>query len=392
MTEMIPAPSTATTWPGNHRVCTRCIMDDTAHDIIFDDAGVCNYCTDFLVRLDKYVTPDPIERERKLQALVERVKANGKGKRYDCIIGVSGGVDSSYTLVKAAQLGLRPLAVHMDSGWNAEVAANNIANLVRGLGVDLYTHVIDWPEIRGLMEAMFAADVRDVEVLYDNALAGVVYGQAARHGLHYILAGSNMATEGMAMPGEWTWNKMDKRNIVGISKRFGGPKLRTFPAIGTIKYMKHILIDRAHWIAFLDYIDYRKDEALAVLTRDYGYKPYAYKHYESVFTRFWQGYMLPAKFGYDKRKPHLSTLIMTGQMTRDEAAGRMRQIAYPSQKDLDSDRTYFLKKMGWSEEKLVDYLARPEVRHDAYPSEAALWERLLGLYRKLDLRVGRLAR
>lgn len=392
MTQTNPAPNSATTWPGNHQVCTRCIMDDTAHDIVFDEAGVCNYCTDFLVRLDKYVTPDPAERERKLAGLVERVKANGKGKRYDCIIGVSGGVDSSYTLVRAVQLGLRPLAVHMDSGWNAEVAANNIANLVRGLGVDLYTHVIDWPEIRGLMEAMFAADVRDVEVLYDNALAGVVYGQAAKHGLHYILAGSNMATEGMAMPLEWTWNKMDKRNIVGISKRFGGPKLRTFPAIGTFRYMKHILVDRAHWIAFLDYIDYKKDEALAVLTRDYGYKPYAYKHYESVFTRFWQGYMLPAKFGYDKRKPHLSTLIMTGQMTRDEAADRMRQIAYPSQKDLDSDRTYFLKKMGWSEEKLVDYLARPEVRHDAYPSEAALWERLLGLYRKLNLRVGRLAR
>lgn len=390
MTDTVPTPNTATTWPGNHRVCTRCIMDDTAHDIVFDEDGVCNYCTDFLVRLDKYVTPDPVARERKLMGLVERVKANGKRKRYDCIIGVSGGVDSSYTLVKAVQLGLRPLAVHMDSGWNAEVAANNIANLVRGLEVDLYTHVIDWPEIRGLMEAMFAADVRDVEVLYDNALAGVVYGQAAKHGLHYILAGSNMATEGMAMPGEWTWNKMDKRNIVGISKRFGGPKMRTFPAIGTFRYMKHILVDRAHWIAFLDYIDYKKDEALAVLTRDYGYKPYAYKHYESVFTRFWQGYMLPTKFGYDKRKPHLSTLIMTGQMTRDEAAERMRQIAYPSQKDLDSDRTYFLKKMGWSEAKLTDYLARPEVRHDAYPSEAALWERLLGLYRKLNLRVGRL--
>jgi N-acetyl sugar amidotransferase len=367
-------------------------MDDTAHDIVFDSDGVCNYCTDFLVRLDKYVTPDPAERERRLLELVERVKANGKGKPYDCIIGVSGGVDSSYTLVKAVELGLRPLAVHMDSGWNAEVAANNIANLVRGLGVDLYTHVIDWPEIRGLMEAMFAADVRDVEVLYDNALAGVVYGQAAKHGLHYILAGSNMATEGMAMPGEWTWNKMDKRNIVAISRRFGGPKLRTFPAIGTFRYIKHILIDRAHWIAFLDYIDYKKDEALAVLTRDYGYKPYAYKHYESVFTRFWQGYMLPTKFGYDKRKPHLSTLIMTGQMTRDEAAERMRQIAYPSAKELASDRAYFLKKMGWSEAKLADYLARPEVRHDAYPSEAALWERLLELYRKLNLRVGRLAR
>lgn len=364
-------------------------MDTSAADITFDVDGVCNYCTDFLVRLDRYVEPDPVERERRLHALVDKVKANGKGKPYDCIIGVSGGVDSSYTLVRAVELGLRPLAVHMDSGWNAEVAANNIANLVRGLGVDLYTHVIDWPEIRGLMEAMFAADVRDVEVLYDNALAGVVYGQAAKHKLHYILAGSNMATEGLSIPSDWTWNKMDKRNIIGISKRFGGPKLKTFPAIGTFRYIKHILIDRAHWIAFLDLIDYRKDEAVEILVRHYGYKPYAYKHYESVFTRFWQGYMLPAKLGYDKRRPHLSTLVMTGQMTRNEAITKMGEIAYPSQKDLDGDRTYFLKKMGWTRQKLDDYLARPEVRHDAYPSEAALWARLLGLYRRLNFRIGR---
>lgn len=366
-------------------------MDTTAEDIVFDENGVCNYCTDFLKRLSKYVVPDPVERKQRLEALVHRVKQQGKGKRYDCIVGVSGGVDSSYTLVNAVRLGLRPLAVHMDSGWNAEVAANNIANLVRNLNVDLYTHVIDWPEIRGLMESMFAADVRDVEVLYDNALAGVVYSQAAKHGLHYILAGSNMHTEGVAIPKEWTWNKMDKRNIVAISKQFGGPKLKTFPAIGTFKYIKHILVDRAHWIAFLDYIDYRKNEAMEVLRRDYGYKPYAYKHYESVFTRFWQGYMLPEKLGYDKRKPHLSTLVMTGQMTRDEAIAKLKEIAYPSQKELDSDRHYFLKKMGWSEQKLVDYLSRPEIRHDAYPSEAALWESLLALYRRLNLRVGRLA-
>lgn len=376
-------------YPGNHRVCTRCIMDDTAADIVFDDEGVCNYCTEFLIRLDQFVDPDPVARQRKLDELVVKVKENGRGKPYDCIIGVSGGVDSSFTLIKAKQLGLRPLAVHMDSGWNAEVAANNIANLVRGLNVDLYTHVIEWPEIRGLMEAMFAADVRDVEVLYDNALAGVVFSQAAKYKLHYILAGSNMATEGMRIPGEWTWHKLDKRNIVGISKKFGGPKLKTFPAIGTIQYAKHILIDRAHWIAFLDYIDYRKDDAVAELQRDYGYKPYAYKHYESVFTRFWQGYMLPRKFGYDKRKPHLATLVMTGQMTRDEAMQKMGEIPYPSQRDLDADKQYFLKKMGWSEEKLEAYLARPEIRHDAYPSEAALWEKLLGWYRKLGLKVGR---
>lgn len=379
-------------YPGNHRVCTRCIMDDTAADITFDEAGVCNYCKEFLERLDHYVIPDPVERQRKLDDLVQKVKDNGKGKPYDCIIGVSGGVDSSYTLVRAKQLGLRPLAVHMDSGWNAEVAANNIANLVRGLNVDLYTHVIEWPEIRGLMESMFAADVRDVEVLYDNALAGVVYSQAARYKLHYILAGSNMATEGLRIPGAWTWHKLDKRNIVGISKKFGGPKLKTFPAIGTLKYAKHILFDRAHWIAFLDYIDYRKDDAVAELQRDYGYKPYAYKHYESVFTRFWQGYMLPRKFGYDKRKPHLSTLVMTNQMTRDEAMERMGEIAYPSQRDLDADKQYFLKKMGWTEEKLEAYLERPEIRHDAYPSEAAFFDRLLGLYRKLGLKIGRVRR
>jgi N-acetyl sugar amidotransferase len=379
-----------TPYPGNHRVCTRCVMDDTAADIVFDDAGVCNYCTEFLVRLDHYVDPDPAKRQAKLDDLVARVKANGAGKPYDCIIGVSGGVDSSYTLIKAKQLGLRPLAVHMDSGWNAEVAANNIANLVNGLGVDLYTHVIEWPEIRGLMESMFAADVRDVEVLYDNALAGVVYAQAAKYKLHYILAGSNMATEGMRMPGEWTWFKLDGRNIKGISKRFGGPRIKTFPLIGTLKYAKHILWDRAHWIAFLDFIDYRKDVALEELQRDYGYKPYAYKHYESVFTRFWQGYMLPRKFGYDKRKPHLATLVMTGQMTRDAAMRMIGEIAYPSQRDLDADKAYFLKKMGWTEAKLEDYLSRPEVRHDAYPSEAALWDRLLGYYRRFGLTLGRL--
>lgn len=375
---------------GNHRICTRCIMDDTAQDIIFDRDGVCNYCTEFVQRLDRFVEPDLAERRRKLDQLVNLVKANGRGKPYDCVIGVSGGVDSSYTLVKAKQLGLRPLAVHMDSGWNAEVAASNIANLVRGLGVDLYTHVIDWTELRGLMEAMFAADVRDVEVLYDNALAGTVYAQAAKHRLHYILAGSNMATEGLNIPTEWTWHKLDKRNIVAISKRFRGPKLKTFPAMGTVRYLKHLLVDRVHWVAFLNYIDYRKDAALEELGRDYGFKPYAYKHYESVFTRFWQGYLLPRKLGYDKRKPHLSNLVMTGQMTRDEALAMSSRIAYPTQRDLDADKQYFLKKMGWSEAKLEAYLARPEVRHDAYPSEAAVWEALLQLYRKLGLKVGRI--
>lgn len=374
----------------NVRTCTRCIMDTTAPDITFDDEGVCNYCTEFLRKKEKHLPLNEEDRLRRLDALVDMVKVAGLGKRYDCIVGLSGGVDSSWSLVQAVRLGLRPLAVHMDSGWNSELAQNNIANLVRGLGVDLYTHVIDWPEIRGLMEAFFASDVIDVEVLYDNAMLAVNYRQAAKHGLKYILAGTNIATEGVDIPKTWNWHKADKRNIVGISRRFGGPRLKTFPAISTLDMARYVAVNGIMWVSFLDYLDYRKSHALEVLQKDFGYKPYAYKHYESVFTRFYQGYLQPYKFGVDKRKPHLSSLIMTGEMTRDEAMERAAGIAYPSEKDMEADRLYFIKKMGWSEEKFQDYMSRPERPHTDYPSEAAFFHKLLALYRRMNLKIGRI--
>lgn len=368
------------------QVCTRCIMDLSAADIRFDTDGVCNYCTDFLEKKRHIFMADPEERDGRLEALVAEIKAQGRGKRYDCIVGISGGVDSSWVLVRAVELGLRPLAVHMDNGWNSELAQSNITNLVRGLGVDLYTHVIDWPEYRGLMEAFFAADVIDVELLYDNALAGVNYEQATKYGLKYILAGTNTSTEGMAMPRNWYWHKYDKRNIAGISRRFAGPKLKTFPAFGTIDLLRHTFLKGEHFVSFLDYMEYKKADVLARLTAKHGYKPYAYKHYESVFTRFYQGHILPAKFGVDKRKVHLSTLIVTGQMSREEALAAASGIAYPSERDLETDRQYFMKKMGWSETKLADYLARREKPHDAYPSEAKLFHRLLGIYKRFKAR------
>ncbi|MEO5772688.1 MAG: N-acetyl sugar amidotransferase [Sphingomicrobium sp.] len=374
----------------NVQTCSRCIMDTTAGDIVFDEQGICNYCKGFLEKQAKHIALDEPERLRRLNALVDRVKASSKGKKYQCIVGLSGGVDSSWALVQAVKLGLKPLAVHMDSGWNSELAQNNIANLVRGLGVDLYTHVIDWPEIRGLMEAFFAADVIDVEVLYDNAMLAVNYQQAARHGLKFILAGTNIATEGVDIPRSWNWYKSDKRNIVGISKRFGGPRLRTFPAISTLDTARYVLLNRIHWVSFLDYLDYRKADALEVLKRDFGYKPYPHKHYESVFTRFYQGYLQPYKFGVDKRKPHLSSLIMNGEMTREEALQRAAGIAYPSEKEMEADRLYFIKKMGWSEEKFQDYMSRSEKPHTDYLSERAFYEKLLRLYRRFKLQAGRL--
>jgi N-acetyl sugar amidotransferase len=374
----------------NLRVCSRCIMDESAKNIQFDEKGVCNFCTDFLVKQSKHIAVDETERIKRLNLLVEKVKAEGKGKRYDCIVGLSGGVDSSWALVQAVRLGLKPLAVHMDSGWNSELAQNNIENLVKGLGVDLYTHVIEWPEIRGLMEAFFEADVIDVEVLYDNAMLGVNYQLASKYKLKYILAGTNIATEGVDIPSSWNWYKSDKKNIVGISKTFGGPKLKSFPAISTFSTAKHVLIDKIHWISFLDYLNYRKFDAIEVLKNEFGYKPYPHKHYESVFTRFYQGYILPYKFGVDKRKPHLSSLVMTGELSRDEALKMASGIAYPSEKEMESDRLYFIKKMGWTEEKFNNYMSRPEIPHTNYPSEVYLYRTMLNLYRKLNLNLGRL--
>ena len=365
------------------RICTRCVMDESAPDIRFDDQGICNYCTEYLVTRDRYLVSDPEQRQRRLDVLLDQVRRDGRGKRYGCVVGISGGVDSSWALVKAVELGLRPLAVHMDNGWNAELAQNNIANLVRGLGVDLVTHVIDWREYRGLMEAFFAADVLDVELLYDNAMSAVNYQQAARFGVRHILGGTNVATEGMRMPPGWNWHKFDKRNIRGISRQFGGPRLRSFPAIGTLDFIRFHLRG-LRWHSFLDYFEYRKSSVLQQLQGEFGYKPYPFKHYESVFTRFYQGFILPEKFGVDKRRLHLSTLVMNGETSRDEALKGLEGIAYENERLLKQDIRYFLKKMGWPEGKLAEYLKRPAVPHDAYPTERPLWDFTLGLYRKAD--------
>jgi len=364
----------------SYQICTRCIMDTTADDIAFYADGTCNYCTDFLAVLGAYQKPDKAEQEKHLQQFVAQVKQDGYGKEYDCIVGLSGGADSSYTLYIAKKLGLRPLAVHMDNGWNSELAVHNIANLVRQLDVDLYTHVIDWEEYRTLMQAFFDAHVIDIELLYDNAMQALNYQQAAKYGIRWILAGTNTTTEGMHMPRNWNWFKHDKKNIVNIAKRFAGVSLTTFPSIGTFDYAKYKLINKIEWVSFLDYIDYYKPTCVQTLVEELGYRPYPYKHYESVFTRFYQGYILPTKFNVDKRKLHLSTLICSGQISRDEAIDDMKHSPYPSEAEFQADKEYFLKKMGWTAAQLEDYLNKPEISHLAYGSEKVQWDRIVWLY------------
>lgn len=346
-------------------------MDESAGEIHFDSNGNCNFCTEYLSSAQYAGTgrESAANRDVRLESLVSEIKKRGKGKPYDCIVGVSGGVDSSWVLVNAVKLGLRPLAVHMDNGWNSNLAVSNISNLIEELGVDLFTHVINWDEYRSFMEAFFAADVIDIELLYDNALHEVCYSQAKRYGLRYILSGSNFSTEGLRMPASWAWeSKWDGRNIINIGKRLGA-RVKTFPLFTTFKWLVYTYVFRIKWLPFLDLLDFKKEAALTVLESDYGYTRYPYKHYESVFTRFYQGYILPRKFGVDKRRAHLSSLVASGQLSREAAILDLEGIPYPSEKDLQTDLKFFLKKMGWEEKKLEDYLSRPEIKHSKYGTD-----------------------
>ena len=361
--------------------CTRCVMDAHAADAVFNKEGHCNYCTAMLAKLDAYQPTDPKVLDAKLCSFVEKVRLAGRGKRYDCIVGVSGGADSAYALYLAKQHGLRPLAVHMDNGWNSELAVNNIENLVRKLGVDLYTHVVEWGEYRALQQAFFNADVIDVELLYDNAMLAVNYELAARYGVKYMLSGSNTATEGMRVPSNYNWYKFDRKNILDIARRHN-TKVRSLPTIGVKRFVWHRLVLGTQWVPFLDYVDYNKQRCISVLVNEIGYRPYPYKHYESIFTRFYQGYLLPTKFGVDKRRLHLSSLICSGQMSREQAKNLLGNSPYPDPDDLQADIEYFVKKMGWSEKDLAAYLARPEQPHSNYDSEAPLYVKLLNLQKR----------
>lgn len=360
--------------------CTRCVMDTTAKDIVFDADGICNYCTDF-TKDSRIQVFDP----SKLNAIVNKIKIEGKGKKYDCVVGVSGGVDSSWVLYQAVKLGLRPLAVHMDNGWNSELAQNNISNLVKSLDLNLYTHVINWNEYRNLMQAFFDADVLDVELLYDNAMLAVNYQIASKFNINYILAGTNMATEGIRMPPGWNWNKFDKKNIKQIAKR-NNVAIETFPFIGTIEYVYYQHLKKIRWTSILDYIEYNKFEALDYLEKNFNYKRYPYKHYESIFTRFYQGYILPNKFNIDKRKLHFSTLIMSNQMKRIDALEDLKKIPYNTQVDMEEDKQYFIKKMGWNQLQFDEYISRKEVPHEFYGSEVGLWNFMSRIYYKLFMK------
>lgn len=368
--------------------CTRTIMDTTDPDIWFDENGVSSHALSF----DEVFAPDLVraqrgERRDELDKLVATVKAAGEGKPYDCIIGVSGGVDSTYLTLQAVRLGLRPLIVHFDSGWNSELAVGNIHNLVTTLDLDLYTHVVDWREMKDLQLAYFKASLANCDVPTDHAFGWVAYQQAKKYGIKYILSGGNAATESV-LPESWGYNADDARHLRAVHRRFGSTKLKTYPVMGM--FQRHIwfpLVRRISTVRPLNYMPYLYEDAKRDITESVGWRDYGGKHYESVFTRYFQGYYLPHKFGYDKRLAHYSSLVLSDQITRDQALALMESTNYPEQLR-KQDHEFIAKKLGLTVDELEALIELPPVDYSAYPNSEALW----AFIRKVGAPVGRLAR
>ena len=350
----------------DYRLCSRCVMDTTDPDIVFHYNGQCNHCARFDALMPNYsVTAEGSKAKLALAANEILSKKNGQ---YDSILGISGGIDSSYVAYLAGQMGLNPLVVHFDNGWNSEIAISNIEKIVKKLGFDLYTYVINWNEFRDIQRAFFKASVIDIEMVSDHAIFASMYRLAREHKIRYVLSGTNFRTE-HTMPKSWYWRKQDLKNLTSIHKEFGERPLDTFPTLTTWRFQASRKLGLGQkYVELLNYIPYRREDAMATLRKEFDWVYYGGKHYESAFTKFYQAYILPEKFGVDKRRAHYSDLIHNHEMTRPEALQDLELPAYQPQ-DLARDKEYVLKKLGFSPEEFQKIMEAPVRPHDFYDTD-----------------------
>ncbi|WP_294285693.1 N-acetyl sugar amidotransferase [uncultured Chryseobacterium sp.] len=342
------------------QICANCIMDSTDETIIFDDQGVCDYCSNYYNNILPNWHPNE-QGEKEIQKVIDKIKSEGQGKDYDCIIGISGGLDSSYLVYLAVEKwGLRPMLYHVDAGWNSDVSTNNIKNLVDGLGLDLYTDVINWEEMKDLQRAFIKSQVPDIDTPQDLVFFSSLYNYCAKNGIKYILTGGNMSTECVREPLHWgAYYQTDMKYINDIHKKFGERKLKTFPRCDIFKYkIQYRLINGVRVVKPLDHTRFIKKEAEDLLEEKFGWQRYQHKHHESRFTRFYEAFWLPRKFGFDKRKNHLSSLVLTGQLTREEALDRVLRPELPED-ELMKEFEYVAKKLDFTVDELWGYFNGP---------------------------------
>jgi N-acetyl sugar amidotransferase len=357
-------------------------MDTSDPDIRFDEQGVCHHCIEFEQLQKPRIRTGP-EGEALLQGQVRAMKEKSRGRPYDCIIGLSGGVDSSYVAWKVLDLGLRPLAVHVDTGWNSELAVSNIERISKKLGIHLFTYVIDWEVMRELQLAFFKAGVANCDIPQDHAFVAVLYQTAIKHGISSVISGHNLATESI-LPEAWGYTSIDRRHIKDIHSRFGKGSLATYPSYSLFQYtFWWPYVRRMKIFPILNFVDYRKAEAKKFLMEHFGWRDYGGKHYESRLTKFFQSYYLPTKFGFDKRRAHLASLIVSGQCTRAAAIEELETPLYDA-RQLADDKAFIAKKLRISEDELDRIIAAPSRRHEDFASNQALIHRLLELKAKLS--------
>ena len=366
-----------------YRICNRCIMDTSHREITFDENGNCSHCSKAMELAP--ITWFPGEAgEKMLHELADKIRKDQKGRDYDCIIGLSGGVDSSYlTYLTKVKLGLRPLVVHVDCGWNSELAVKNIENITRHLNIELHTFVVNWEEMKDLQRAFFKASVMDMDIPQDHAIFAALYRFAEKNRIKYALNGHNYTTE-IILPTSWGHQAMDLRHMQAIHDRFGEKKLKEFPTISFFRrFVYYSLIRDIRIISPLNYLNYRKEDAIDVMSRELGWQYYGGKHHESRFTKFFQEYYLPHKFGFSKKRAHLSSLVISGQMTREEALHIMNEKEYTGSA-INDDLEYVAKKLDWTPEEFRAVIDQPPRSHSEFASDD--WMFKLGISAKRRLR------
>ncbi|MBD3306751.1 N-acetyl sugar amidotransferase [candidate division KSB3 bacterium] len=350
-----------------YQICTRCIMDTSDPEIVFDEHGICNHCREIEAIRQQYPhNLSPEEKHRALQEKVTEIQQAGKGGKYDCVIGVSGGIDSTYVAYLTKQLGLRPLAVHLDNGWNSELAVHNIEKICKQLDIDLYTYVLDWEEFRDLQVAFLKASTPDSEIPTDHAIHGLLYQTAAQHSIKYMIIGCNFRTESV-LPRTWSHGHYDWKYIQSLHKLYGKVPLKTYPNLSYPKWFYYKMLRGIRYFTILDYVEYVKEDAKKTLQEHLEWEDYGGKHHESLYTKFFQSYILPTKFGFDKRRMHLASLIGAGQLSRDQALQEMQQEIYPPAA-LKEDKEYVIKKLGLTAEEFQEMMNTPPKTFWDYPS------------------------
>ena len=368
--------------PTEPRICSRCVLDTSVPDITFDDEGVCQFCHQYDERIQNEHWSQNTGAQS-LAQIAEEIRKAGRHRKYDCIMGVSGGADSTYVAYLAVKkFGLRPLAIHVDNGWNTDLAVQNIEHTMSVLGIDLHTIVLNWKEFRDLQRSFLFAGIANVEIPTDHSIVASLFGEANKRQLKYILTGSNLVTEAV-LPDSWMHDAYDLRLIRSVHKNYGKVKLKTFPTLSYRRLFFLLTFLNYKFINVLNYEPYIKDQVKELLEREIGWRDYGGKHNESTFTKFFQGYILPRKFGIDKRKAHLSNLVLAGQMNRDQALAVLKTPYLPSS-ELENEKTYVIKKLGFSE-KEFDLIMVGHIRSArSFPHGASMKERLsfLGKYAK----------